>query len=104
MEIHDREVCIVEHRRREKVTVVGADDQGRYRDPGKVSRQLLLVGYEAIFGRPPTDAETARASAFLRRVEAEAGSDGTEDDAPRLSAWQALCQVLVSSNEFFYIR
>ena len=38
------------------------------------------------------------------RVEAEAGADGTKDDDRRLSAWQALCQVLVSSNEFFYIR
>ncbi len=60
--------------------------------------------YETAVGRPPTEAETARASAFLARVEAGVGTEGTKDEGRRLSAWQALCQVLVSSNEFFYVR
>ena len=68
-------------------------------DSGRVRRL-----YELAFGRPPTDAETARATAFLRRVEAEAGAEGTKDGERRLAAWQALCQVLVSSSEFLYIR
>jgi hypothetical protein len=68
-------------------------------DAGRVRRL-----YEMAFGRPPTDAETARASAFLERVDAGARSGGARDDDRRLAAWQALCQVLVSSNEFFYVR
>jgi hypothetical protein len=76
--------------------LIGGPDRD---DTGRIRRL-----YETAFGRPPTDAETGRASAFLAKVEAEAGDEGTKGEDRRLKAWQALCQVLVSSNEFFYVR
>jgi hypothetical protein len=64
-------------------------------DPGRV--QLL---YETIYARPPSPAEAARGVASLARFERALGSD----PAQRPGAWQALCQVLLASNEFFYLR
>jgi hypothetical protein len=69
----------------------GCDDAGRFR---------LL--YESALGRPPTPSEADRSAAFVAAVGREAGGAVVGEHC--LSAWQALCQVIVSSNEFFYVR
>ena len=49
--------------------------------------------YTKIYNRPPTAQEIQRAVAFVNGF--------TQD---RQSSWQALCQALVSSNEFLYLK
>jgi len=49
--------------------------------------------YSKIYNRPPTAKEMRRAMAFVNGF--------TRD---RQSSWQALCQALVSSNEFLYLK
>jgi hypothetical protein len=65
------------------------DDLGRIR---------LL--YETIYSRPPTPAEAARGVASLARFDRSLGPGPGHERA----AWQALCQVLLASNEFLYLR
>jgi hypothetical protein len=52
--------------------------------------------YQRIYGRPPAQKEVGRALDFLKKYE----STG----ATRVAAWQGLCRVLLSSNEFVYIE
>jgi hypothetical protein len=67
--------------------------------------QLL---YEKAYGRPPTAAESARAAAALERFEGVLHGEAERADADARSAeqgaWQALCQVILASSEFIYIR
>jgi cytochrome c553 len=51
--------------------------------------RLFLEAY----GRPPSEAESRLLGRFLDRF-----------GGPEASAWQALCQALVSSSEFIYVR
>ncbi len=54
-------------------------------------RQRIQQAYQRALGRMPTDAEVARAHAFL-------------NDSPSQEAgWQSLCQALLAANEFRYI-
>ncbi len=66
-------------------------------DPTRLRRAYALA-----FSRPPNDAETQRALAFLDRDEAELRA--ASDLAPRASAWRRLCHALLASNEFLYLR
>ncbi len=65
------------------------DDGGRVR-----------LAYERAYGRPPSAAETARALAFVGRVEQQPA--GAAEG--RLRAWQSLCRVIVAANEFIYVE
>ncbi len=60
-------------------------------------RQLFALAY----GRPATNEETTRASQFLTRFQALMPE---QTDASKTQAWQALCQAIVSSSEFIYVR
>jgi len=59
------------------------------------SERLRLV-YERAYSRPPTEKETQSSLAFLKRYQLSGAS--------RQAAWQGLCRVLLSSNEFVYIE
>ena len=59
-------------------------------EPGDAAR--LSRTYLQILGRTPRPDEQEAWQSFL---------DGFDD---RLSAWQSVCRVLVSSNEFIYIE
>ncbi|QDV35295.1 PSD1 and planctomycete cytochrome C domain-containing protein [Tautonia plasticadhaerens] len=61
----------------------------------------LRILYERAYGRPPSAEETDRALAYLDRL---AGELDDAHDTTRLDAWQALCQVVLASDEFVYIR
>jgi hypothetical protein len=70
-------------------------------DDAERTRQL----YNRVYGRPPTDAETARAGVFRDRFAGGiAAADPEASPSQRnLRAWQALCQTLLASNEFVYL-
>ncbi|MFG0264046.1 MAG: PSD1 and planctomycete cytochrome C domain-containing protein [Rhodopirellula sp. JB055] len=64
--------------------------------------------YLEAFGRPATDVEISDAVRFLSQFETllrkdHVSSGDSEADRTRLT-WQALCQAVVSSSEFVYIR
>ena len=73
-----------------RVAETTADDQGRV-------RALYVVA----FGRPASESEVARAVKFL---ELEAGASGGAGDGGREKAWRLLCQTVLASNEFAYVR
>jgi len=56
------------------------------------------------FGRPPTTEELQRTVQFLTNFETLAAQHTEQTDAPATQAWQALCQSVVSSSEFVYVR
>jgi len=56
------------------------------------------------YGRPPTTAEATRANQFLNAFEALVSQQAAPSSPPAQQAWQALCQAIVSSSEFVYIR
>ena len=74
--------------------------------------------YRICFARPATEDEIDRALSFLQRIESrsvEAASvawpppAAMNDEEPvaigsRLGAWRSLCRVMISSNEFIYVR
>ncbi|CAN5821755.1 PSD1 and planctomycete cytochrome C domain-containing protein [soil metagenome] len=64
-------------------------------DPDRVRRL-----YETAYGRLPTTAELSRAEAFLSTFD----GDPPSEVESRLVAWQALCQTILASNEFLYVR
>ena len=77
----------------------------------------IRLAYEICFARPALPGEIDRASAFVRRLESEAGesvsiawppvdsmNQAADPISTRLHAWRSLCKVLIASNEFIYIR
>jgi hypothetical protein len=54
--------------------------------------------YVSIFGRPPTEAETAQAVAFL------AAQSQTYGQLDEVRAWTDLCHVLINAKEFIFIE
>jgi hypothetical protein len=70
-------------------------------DSGRIVRL-----YEDAYGRPPDPAESRRATVYLGRFAQRLLAEDHAADAGsvRLGAWQALCQVILASNEFVFIR
>ena len=68
------------------------DDAGRL--------QLL---YQLAFARPPREQEAQEGAEFLARYAAGLQTAGVPADGQPLAAWSALCRVIVTSNEFFYL-
>lgn len=60
----------------------------------------IRVAYERAFGRSPTEFETKRALTFVAASVAGA-ADSTE---ARRRAWALLCQSLLATNEFIYVK
>ncbi len=71
-----------------------ADDQSR-----------ITALYRRTFGRKPSDGEVGRALAFIAEMTSQAltGSASFDPDQRR-QAWSLLCQGLLASNEFIYVR
>ncbi len=66
-------------------------------DAGRVRRIYLQA-----FGRPASEKEVARSLEFVQRVESELARAKAVDS--RAQAWQSLCRVIVSANEFVYVE
>jgi hypothetical protein len=60
--------------------------------------------YEVAYGRPPSDEEVQRSQTFLSRCEQSLAAAQPDAARRRQQAWTALCQLVLSANEFIYIR
>ena len=63
----------------------------------------LRAAYRLVHLRPPDGDESERATDFLKRYEQAVRAAEGEPAKKRPSPWQALCRVLLSSNEFVYV-
>jgi hypothetical protein len=84
--------------------------QGLLADAATDDAGRIETAYSRCYARPPNDMERTRALAFVEHYQQAATSQplpggGTlEVGELRLRAWQALCRVLLSANEFIYIE
>ncbi len=67
----------------------------RFASVSELLEPRVAMVYDVLYGRHPSADETAAARRFL----ASTASGGSE-----LTRWEQYCQVLLSSNEFMYIR
>ncbi|MBM83235.1 MAG: hypothetical protein CMJ78_21955 [Planctomycetaceae bacterium] len=68
-------------------------------------RDQIRHMYRLAFSRNPNDTEVARAVAFVDFYQRRLVAGGKPEDASsRLSAWQALCRVVMAANEFAYVE
>jgi hypothetical protein len=75
-----------------RVTAAGRDAGGR-----------VDLAYARAFGRPPTEAERGRATAFLGRYERQLAGEGVGPEGRAREAWTALARAMLASNEFLYV-
>ena len=71
----------------------GVDDAGR-----------LAAVYRRAYSRLPNDAEKDRALQFVADYTKKLAADAVPEAEARVRAWQALCRVVFSSNEFVYVE
>ena len=64
----------------------------------------VYVMYDHALNRPANPSELAQAADYLNRFAAAYAASGMDEDAARESAWSALCQTVLASNEFIYVR
>ena len=60
--------------------------------------------YSIIMGRQPNEHEIANAQEYTQQVTVTATAAGMATEDAELAAWQSLCRVLLSTNEFFYVE
>ncbi len=60
--------------------------------------------YVRAYGRPATDVEIARATSLVSEVERALQKREPNADRRRVIAWSSLCQVVMSANEFVYVK
>lgn len=65
---------------------------------------LATLAYRRVHGRTPSANETGRAIDFIARYQSGLAAANIETTEARTRAWQALCRVLISSNEFMYLE
>ncbi len=65
---------------------------------------LATLAYRRVHGRAPSANETSRAIEFIARYQSGLAGANVEPAEARTRAWQALCRVLISSNEFMYLE
>jgi hypothetical protein len=70
-------------------------------DTGRIVRL-----YETAYGRPPEPGDSRRAARYLQQFaeKLQAEDQAADAESIRHGAWQALCQVILASNEFIFIR
>ena len=64
----------------------------------------FALAYMLAFGRPPTGPELARDREYLAMFKRESAKTSTIEDSPSHMAWRLMCQALLASNEFIYVR
>ncbi|HEV7406447.1 MAG TPA: PSD1 and planctomycete cytochrome C domain-containing protein [Chthoniobacteraceae bacterium] len=65
--------------------------------------QRIALAYQLTLSRPPTDAERARAQAFVADESLHPAKPGFKGD-PDLLSWSTFCQALFASAEFRYLK
>jgi hypothetical protein len=72
--------------------------------PSANDESRIQQAYLRAFGREPTIGEVNESLTFLKEIgRARSGTDGT-NEVSREKSWQSLCHVIVSSNEFIYVK
>ena len=66
------------------------------------SDQRLKRLYALVHHRTPSEQESKNGLTFVEQFTEM--DNGTDSNKGPLASWQALCQVLISSNEFLYLR
>ena len=69
----------------------------------KDKRDRIALAYEITYGRPPTGEEVADWMSFVNKYQAAVEQEKVKSQNPELRVWQAVCRVLLSSNEFIYV-
>lgn len=74
------------------------------RQPDQQASARIKEAYLRAYGREPIESEISESTAFLQQIEqALSDSDGTREQRQRM-AWNSLCHVILSSNEFIYVK
>lgn len=71
-------------------------------DTGDTERIKRL--YQRLLGRHPRASETRQVAQFIRRFSDQSADDPTDRAIKMKLAWQTLCQTMLASSEFIYIR
>ena len=73
-------------------------------EPSVSDAQRLQRAYSTAYGREPTTDEIGSSLTFLRDVEQAVSQSAGTPEQHRRSAWDSLCHILLSSNEFIYVK
>jgi hypothetical protein len=71
--------------------------------PGSDVRRVEQA-YLRAYSRPPREREMERALRFVAAYQSDLAGRAVEGGEARVRAWQALCRVILSSNEFVYVE
>lgn len=66
--------------------------------------ERVKQAYLKAFGRPPSPAESERATAYIAKYSARLAPMEPDSDKRRKMAWKSFCQILFGSNEFIYLN
>ncbi len=64
----------------------------------------VTTAYRAAYGRSPDEIEVQRALQFVAAYTESLSAEGIAADELRVKAWQSLCRVILSANEFIYVE
>lgn len=64
----------------------------------------VTASYRTAYGRSPNEVELQRAIKFVEGYTESLIAKETPPDEARVKAWQSLCRVILSANEFIYIE
>ena len=67
------------------------------------NRRRMETAYLRLFGRRPAADEVDELLAYLSAFQKKAADSRMKTADPNLSAWQSVCHILISSNEFIYV-
>ena len=72
-------------------------------EPARDDKQRIARAYELVLLRSPSTQETKEWLDFLAEYQQGPHSEIVEAGPQHRRAWQGLCRVLLSSNEFVYV-
>ncbi len=84
-------------------TKVWSESRSQSAADGGDSHRIALA-YANAFGREPSASEVAGSLEFINQVEQTLATQEGTPEQRRRQAWNSLCHVLLSSNEFIYLR
>ena len=64
----------------------------------------ISTAYQIAYGRFPNEIELQRALEFVEAYTESLIMNETKPDEARVKAWQSLCRVILSANEFIYVE
>lgn len=73
-------------------------------NPEQSEAARIQAAYVRAYGRDPTTGEVEGCHDFLRAVEQAISNEGANEEDRRRRSWESLCHVMLSSNEFMYLR